>query len=221
MSDPSGNRRFHIFEVAAVNMDYMPDYPQLFAQIMHLIDTGYKYYFTSAEQEELSAYSYQFENNPAEYDFLVKYVRKYPSKCQQKKTYNVKELLQKLKFFNPDYVIDNNSSARMGKALSRKGYEFEQGRKCKEFYCYILTAEQVEYIEQHKDTDRYIDIDFEVNVPREILIAGDDAKVRDICKAREFLDQTGGDFKEAQRLYDAYIKDDREIKYTNNDTLPF
>jgi predicted P-loop ATPase len=221
MSDPSGNRRFHIFEVAAVNMDYMPDYPQLFAQIMHLIDTGFKYYFTSAEQEELSAYSYQFENNPAEYDFLVKYVRKYPGNCKNKKTYTSKELLQKLKFFNQEYVIDKAAEIRMGKALARRGIEFVRGRNSKEYECHILTAEQAEYIAQHKDMNRYIDIDFEVNVPREILIAGDDAKIADICKAREFLDQTGGDFKEAQRLYDAYIKDDREIKYTNNDTLPF
>jgi hypothetical protein len=129
--------------------------------------------------------------------------------------------MQRLKFFNPEYVIDKAAEIRMGKSLARKGFEFVRGRKSKEYECHILTAEQAEYIAQHKDTNLYIDIDFEVNVPREILIAGDDAKITDICKAREFLDQTGGKMEEAQIIYNRYIKDDREIKYTNNDTLPF
>ncbi|NLI36626.1 MAG: hypothetical protein GX416_08980, partial [Bacteroidales bacterium] len=59
MSDPSGNRRFHVFEVTSVDMSYQVNYEQLFAQVIHLYDTGFKYYFTPEEQEELSAYNYQ------------------------------------------------------------------------------------------------------------------------------------------------------------------
>ena len=221
MCDDSGNRRFHVFEVAAVDMDYMPDYRQLFAQILHLIDTGFKYYFTSEEQEELSAYNYQFENNPEEYDFLVKYVRKYPSKCQQKRAYSATEIMQRMKFFNPEYVIDKPAQIRMGKALARKNYEYYSEHSKKMYYCYIMNAEQAEYVIQNRESDGYIDLSFDKFVPREILIAGDNAKIADIRKAREFLDQTGGKVEEAQMLYDRYIKDDREIKYTNEGTLPF
>ena len=208
-------------EAEVADMDYNPDYPQLFAQIMHLVDTGFKYYFTPGEQEELSAYSYQFENNNDEFDFLVKYVRKFPSKCQQKTTHTAAELLQKLKFFNQEYVVNKAAEIRMGKAMARRGFEYFMEHNHKVYYCYILNAEQAEYIAQHRNNSDYIDLNFDRDVPREVLIAGGNAKIADICKARELLNQAEGDFKEAQRLYDTYIKEDREIKFTNDNTLPF
>ncbi len=173
------------------------------------------------EQEELSAYNYQFENNPEEYDFLVKYVRKYPSKCQQKKAYSATEIMQRMKFFNPEYVIDKMAQIRMGKALARKNYEYHSEHNVKMYYCYVMNAEQAEYVIQNRGSEGYIDLSFDKFIPREILIAGDSAKIADICKAREFLDQTGGKMEQAQILYDRYIKDEREIKYTNEGTLSF
>ena len=109
----------------------------------------------------------------------------------------------------------------MGKALARKNFEYEQGRKNKEYPCYILNAEQAEYIAESRSNDSYIDLTYDKFVPREILIAGDNAKISDIYKAREFLDQTDGKMEEAQILYNRFIKDDREIKYTNDGKLPF
>jgi len=204
-SDPSGNRRFNVFEVTSVDMNYQVDYGQLFAQVIHLHDTGFKYYFTPQEQEELSAYNYQFENNDAEYDFLVEYVRKYPSKCQQKKNYMVSDILKRLKFFNPEYVIDKAAQIRMGKALARRNFQYKKDRNGKLYECYLLTAEQAEYCVQYKSTTTYLDVLFDKFVAKEILLAGDNAKIADICKAREFLDQTDGKFKEAQKIYNEYI----------------
>ena len=109
----------------------------------------------------------------------------------------------------------------MGKALARKNFEYEQGRKTKEYPCYILNAEQAEYIAESRSNESYIDLTYDKFVPREILIAGDNAKISDIYKAREFLDQTDGKMEEAQILYNRFIKDDREIKYTNDGKLPF
>jgi len=221
MSDPSGNRRFHVFEVTGVDMNYQVNYEQLFAQIIHLHDTGFKYYFTAEEQEELSAYSYQFEDNNAEYDFLVEYVRKYPSKCQQRKTHTAVEILQRMKFFFPETVIDKAAQIRMGKMLARKEFPFVKTRKSKDYYCHLLTAEQAEYCVQYKSATTYLDVLFDKYVAKEILVAGDDAKIADICKAREFLDQTDGNFKEAQTLYNKYTRNEREINLTNDNLLPF
>jgi len=221
MSDPSGNRRFHVFEVTSVDMNYQVNYEQLFAQVIHLLNTGFKYYFTAEEQEQLSAYNYQFENNIPEYDFLVEYVRKYPSKCQQKKTHTVAEILQRMKFFFPDTVIDKAASTRMGKMLARKEYPFVKTRKSKDYYCHLLTAEQLEYSTQHKDTSTYLDLVFDKYVAKEILIAGDNAKIADICKVREFLDQVDGKMEEAQILYNKYIKESRDINFANDGMLPF
>jgi Predicted P-loop ATPase and inactivated derivatives len=221
MSDPSGNRRFHVFEVTSVDMSYQVDYEQLFAQVIHLYDTGFKYYFTAEEQEELSAYNFQFEDNNAEYDFLVEYVRKYPGNCKQRKTHTAVEILQRMKFFFPETVIDKAAQIRMGKMLARKEYPFVKTRKSKDYYCHLLTTEQAEYCVQYKSTTTYLDVLFDKFVPKEILVAGDNAKIADICKAREFLDQTDGKFKEAQKLYDEYIRNERGINLTNDSLLPF
>ena len=111
--------------------------------------------------------------------------------------------------------------ASMGKMLARKEFPFVKTRKSKDYYCYLLTAEQAEYCVQYKSTTTYLDVLFDKFVPKEILVAGDNAKIADICKAREFLDQTDGKFKEAQKLYDEYIRNEREINLTNDSLLPF
>ena len=50
-----------------------------------------------------------------------------------------------------------------------------------------------------------LDVDYDKRVPREVLIAGDDAKVADIVKAKELLDKCGGDFNAATREYQKYM----------------
>ena len=126
-----------------------------------------------------------------------------------------------MKFFFPETVIDKATSARMGKMLARKEYPFIKTRKSKGYYCHLLTAEQAEYCVQYKSTTTYLDVLFNKFVAKEILLAGDDAKIADICKAREFLDQTDGKMEEAQKLYNKYIKENRDINFTNEGTLPF
>ena len=109
----------------------------------------------------------------------------------------------------------------MGKMLARKEYPFVKTRKSKDYYCHLLTAEQLEYSTQHKDTSTYLDLVFDKYVAKEILIAGDNAKIADICKVREFLDQVDGKMEEAQILYNKYIKESRDINFANDGMLPF
>jgi hypothetical protein len=66
-----------------------------------------------------------------------------------------------------------------------------------------------------------LDVDYDKRVPREVLIAGDDAKIADIVKAKELLDKCGGDFNAASRNYQKYITDEKDISFRNTDTLPF
>ena len=148
-------------------------------------------------------------------------MRKYPGNCKQRKTHTVAEILQRMKFFFPETVIDKAAQIRMGKALARRNFQYIKDRNKKLYECYLLTAEQAEYCVQHKSTTTYLDVLFDKFVAKEILLAGDDAKIADICKAREFLDQTDGKMEEAQKLYNKYIKENRDINFTNEGTLPF
>ncbi len=85
----------------------------------------------------------------------------------------------------------------------------------------MLTARQAEYCVLHKSTTTYLDVLFDKFVAKEILLAGDSAKIADIYKARECLDQVDGNFKEAQKLYNEYIRNERGINLTNDNLLPF
>jgi hypothetical protein len=66
-----------------------------------------------------------------------------------------------------------------------------------------------------------LDVDYDKRVPREVLIAGDDAKIADIVKAKEILKEANNDFEKAQSLYRKYITEEKDISFTNSDTLPF
>lgn len=148
-------------------------------------------------------------------------MRKYPGNCKQRKTHTATEILQRMKFFFPETVIDKAAQIRMGKALARRNFQYIKDRNKKLYECYLLTAEQAEYCVQYKSATTYLDVLFDKFVAKEILLAGDNAKIADICKAREFLDQVDGNFKEAQKLYDEYIRNERGINLTKDNLLPF
>jgi hypothetical protein len=50
-----------------------------------------------------------------------------------------------------------------------------------------------------------LDVDYDKRELREVLIAGDDAKIADIVKAKEILKEANNDFEKAQSLYRKYI----------------
>jgi len=228
MNDPSGNRRWHVFEVHDVDMDYVPNYPQLFAQVKYLMNSCFKYYIDKNEQEELAAYAYQFEHNSDEFEYMMRYVRKYPPHCQKKQEHTVSDILNCFQRYQSDYIIDRPAKSRLAKALARKGYEYHNKHNVNHYTCHLLTAEQWGYIDKYRNPNVLIDLEFDKFVPREILIAGDNAVISDICKAKEILNSVDGDFEKAQRLYDKYIADDKDLSFlnkgnslTNENTLPF
>ena len=61
----------------------------------------------------------------------------------------------------------------------------------------------------------------DVNVPREVLIAGENAKMADMEAARKMLDETDGKMEKAEQLYVKYLRENKEINYTKRDELPF
>jgi hypothetical protein len=221
MSDPAGNRRFHVFETRNFDMDYVIDHKQFYAQIMSLIDSGFKYWFTPKEQDELSAYSYQFEHNSEEYDYVLKYLRQYTPHCQHKESHSLLEIANWIKKFNVDYIIDRASKSRLARALARRGFESKRTHSGNQYFCYLLNAEQWGYIEQARNPDVLMDLDYDKLVPREILIAGTDAKIEDIRKAKGILGDVHNDFEKAQSEYSKYITKDKNISNINFDDLPF
>lgn len=63
LSDPTGNRRWLPFEVKSIRSprEYPFDYPHIYAQALHLLRTGFRYWFTKSEIIELNQHNHQFE----------------------------------------------------------------------------------------------------------------------------------------------------------------
>jgi hypothetical protein len=220
MNGPHGNRRDFIIEVFRFH-PFTPNYPQIFAQIKHLLDTGFKYWFDPDEQEELAAFSYSYEHNSDEFEMVRKYVREYSGNCKEVHSYKVKEIFTWINKFDPNMIGDRNAIGRLSKALGRRNIPSRPTHSGKEYTCYLMNAEQAEYVEKHRDSQRVLDRDYDIFIPREVLIAGDDAKIADIVKAKELLDKCGGDFNAASRNYQKYITEEKDISFRNTDTLPF
>lgn len=63
LSDPTGNRRWLPFEVESIlsPRDHPFDYPHIYAQALHLLRSGFRYWFTQEEIIELNRHNHQFE----------------------------------------------------------------------------------------------------------------------------------------------------------------
>lgn len=75
LTDPSGSRRFICIEVTGV-IDTGPiDYNQLYAQAMHEIDSGERYWFDQLEEQIMTENNRNFEQAPAEEQLFDRYFR--------------------------------------------------------------------------------------------------------------------------------------------------
>ncbi len=218
MNGPNGNRRNHTFEALHFNL-FTPNYRQIFAQIKQLIAEGYKYYFTAEEQDELAAYSYQFEYNDDEYDMIKKYIRMYPSDYDKQEYHKSSEILEYFKHFKPEMATDRGTINRLVAGLKRKRIPSKRNHEGSKYPCYLLTAEQVEYIEQIMDTKDEYDMYYDKYVPLEILLAHREATVRDLYKADEILRNCDCDFEKAKQMYAEYLKQDKGDIAPTNETL--
>ena len=220
MDGPEGNRRYHVFE-ASKFVPFTPNYRQMFAQIKHLIAAGFKYYFTPDEQDELAAYARSFESNSDEYEMVLKYIRIYPDDYADKTKYRVAEILQAFKRLSPHIATDKSAIVLLTKALKRRKIPFESHHNGSNFCCYVLTAEQAEYIEQQRDSTQVLDLEYDKYVPQEVLWAHREATIRDLCKANEILIHSDGNFEKAKQMYNDYLAYEKGNFTTENDLTIF
>jgi predicted P-loop ATPase len=120
LTDPTGSRRFLPFEVVsidlaatqAINMD------NVFAEILWLYESGYRYWFDSSEIEELHSISNQFNVQTTEYELLMQGFEK-PESGTGNDFMTTSEILSHLKYYHPLPL----SEKRMGEALKKAGFE--------------------------------------------------------------------------------------------------
>ena len=116
-------------------------------------------------------------------------------------------------------ATDRGTINRLVAGLKRKRIPSKRHHDGSKYPCYLLTAEQVEYIEQIMDTKDEYDMYYDKYVPLEILLAHREATVRDLYKADEILRNCDCDFEKAKQMYAEYLKQDKGDIAPTNETL--
>lgn len=75
LSDPTGNRRWLPFEVESIQSprEHPFDYPHIYAQALHLLRSGFRYWFTQQEIIELNLHNHKFEAPRLERELVALY----------------------------------------------------------------------------------------------------------------------------------------------------
>ncbi|NLI37562.1 MAG: hypothetical protein GX416_13770, partial [Bacteroidales bacterium] len=100
-----------------------------------------------------------------------------PDDYADKTKYRVAEILQAFKRLSPNIATDKSAIVLLTKALKRRKIPFESCRNGSHFCCYVLTAEQAEYIGQQRDSTQVLDLEYDKYVPLEILLAHREATI--------------------------------------------
>lgn len=74
LTDPSGSRRFICIEVTeAIDTNRPIDYNQLYAQAMHELDHGERYWFDQSDERIMTENNHDFEQIPPEEQLFYHY----------------------------------------------------------------------------------------------------------------------------------------------------
>lgn len=144
LTDLTGNRRWLPFEVLSIASpyDYPIDYPQLYAQALALIASGFRYWFCTRENDLLELHKHHFSAPCPEEELIAKYYRQ-PYSYERGMFVTATEVLARC---NADLRMPLRPE-RIGQVLSKMGIasRTRKGRKG-----YILTERSFDEINQEK-----------------------------------------------------------------------
>ncbi|HMO39891.1 MAG TPA: VapE family protein [Saprospiraceae bacterium] len=131
LHDPTGNRRFLPFEVEAIDIAAADgiDIEAVWAQAFHLFKSGYQYWLTKDEQDELNQYNEQFEVQSSEYEALVTFYQLPGEGENGQDVYQLTNAELQKKLEGKSHL--KLSKKKLGEALKKAGFIREQVRRNK------------------------------------------------------------------------------------------
>jgi hypothetical protein len=142
LNDPTGSRRFITFLVNDLNDAFTIDYLQLYAQIKHLIDSGFRFWFNIEEIEELDNHNDKFRSRSLEEEFLLTYFRK-PLPGDSALFLAAGEILTRISLKTGLKMSDSGVNL-LGKVLNRHGFESKRLSQGSVYYIHELELNEVE-----------------------------------------------------------------------------
>ena len=140
LSDPTGNRRWLPFEVESIvsPRDHPFHYEGIYSQALALYKSGFQYWFTKEEIQELNRHNKQFETPRLEHELVDLYFRK-PTDSELGEFISVARALQIIS----NGISQKLSAVNVGRAFSDLGFKRVRTNSCRGFIVVCRTAEEI------------------------------------------------------------------------------
>ena len=140
LSDPTGNRRWLPFEVESIlsPRDHPFHYEGIYAQALSLYTSGFQYWFTKEEIQELNRHNKQFETPRLEHELVDLYFRK-PTDSELGEFISVARALQMIS----NGISQKLSAVNVGRAFSDLGFKRVRTNSCRGFIVVCRTPEEI------------------------------------------------------------------------------
>ena len=129
LTDPSGARRFVCVMVEG-DVDFRTpiDYPQLYAQLLHEIQSGERYWPTREQEQQLIQRNFSYQQVSGLGEMLMSVLQR-PNSDEEGQWMSLKEISAILKKSFKGYKEETGTFRRIGTFLSRPEYRFKSTHK--------------------------------------------------------------------------------------------
>ena len=140
LSDPTGNRRWLPFEVESIvsPRDHPFHYEGIYSQALALYKSGFQYWFTKEEIQELNRHNRQFETPRLEHELVDLYFRK-PTDSELGEFMSVARALQMIS----NGISQKLSAVNVGRAFSDLGFKRVRTNSSRGFIVVCRTSEEI------------------------------------------------------------------------------
>ena len=140
LSDPTGNRRWLPFEVESIvsPRDHPFHYEGIYSQALALYKSGFQYWFTKEEIQELNRHNKQFETPRLEHELVDLYFRK-PTDSELGEFMSVARALQMIS----NGISQKLSAVNVGRAFSDLGFKRVRTNSSRGFIVVCRTSEEI------------------------------------------------------------------------------
>ena len=140
LSDPTGNRRWLPFEVESIvsPRDHPFHYEGIYSQALALYKSGFQYWFTKEEIQELNRHNKQFETPHLEHELVDLYFRR-PTDSELGEFISVARALQMIS----NGISQKLSAVNVGRAFSDLGFKRVRTNSCRGFIVVCRTSEEI------------------------------------------------------------------------------
>jgi hypothetical protein len=134
LNDPSGSRRFLVFEVKSIDMNKQIDFDAVFAQAYSLYKAGEQWWFTEEETAEINKRNIQYSVSTYEEEMVTRYCSVGDVAKNDGIWMSSTDIASKIKERDEDFKVDNGSVRNIGVALKKNKYPLKKPHNVSEYY---------------------------------------------------------------------------------------